>query len=59
MGGVDSTSADSNNIIFTIKDSKLYLPVVTLSAKDNQEVSKLLSKRFTLGSELPPICSSI
>ena len=26
-----------NNIIFTIKDTKLYVPVVTLSAKDNQK----------------------
>ena len=32
-------------IIFTIKDTKLYVPVVTLSAKDNQNLSKLLSKR--------------
>ena len=24
---------DSNNIIFTIKDTKLYVPVVTLSTK--------------------------
>ena len=33
-GGVDDTTADPNNIIFTIKDTKLYVPVVTLSAKD-------------------------
>ena len=34
-------------IIFflTIRDTKLYLPVVTLSAKDNQKLSKRLSKR--------------
>ena len=36
---------NSNNIIFPIKDTKLYVPVVTLSAKDNQKLSKLLSKR--------------
>ena len=34
------------NIIFTIKDTKLYVPVVTLSARDNQKFSKLLSKLF-------------
>ena len=31
-------------IIFTISDTKLYFPVVTLSAKENQERSKLLGK---------------
>ena len=36
-------NADPNNIIFTIEDRKLYVPVVTLSAKDNL---KLLSKGF-------------
>ena len=35
---------NANNIIFTIKDPKLYLPVVNLPARDNQELSKLLSK---------------
>ena len=28
--------ANANNIIFTIKDTQLYVPAVTLSAKDNQ-----------------------
>ena len=37
---------NANNIIFTIKDTKLYVPAVTLSAKDNQKLSKLLSKGF-------------
>ena len=40
----DNTNADLNNIIFTIKDTELYVPVVTLSAKDNQKLSKLFSK---------------
>ena len=32
--GVDNVSnIDSNNVIFTIKDTKLYVPVATLSAK--------------------------
>ena len=37
---------NDNNIIFTIKDKKLYVPVVTLSARDDQKLSKLLSKGF-------------
>ena len=37
---------DGNNIIFTIKDTKLYVPLVTLPAKDNQKLSKLLNKEF-------------
>ena len=35
-----------NNIIFTIKDTKLYVPVVTLLLADNKKLSKLLSKGF-------------
>ena len=48
VGGTDSANGnnDNNNIIFTIKDTKLYVPVVTLSARDNQKLSKLLSKGF-------------
>ena len=42
----DNTNANPNNIIFTIKDTKLSVPVVTLSAKENQKISKLLSKVF-------------
>ena len=37
---------NANNVIFTIKETKLYVPVVNLSAKDNQKLWKLLSKRF-------------
>ena len=40
----NNDDANSNNIIFTIKDTKLYVLVVTAAANDNQEVSKLLSK---------------
>ena len=43
--GADNANADSNNIVFTIKDTKLYNPVVTLPAKGNQKLSKL-SKWF-------------
>ena len=35
---------NANNIIFIIKDTELYFPVVTLSARGNQKLSKLLSK---------------
>ena len=42
----DSTNANSNNITFTIKDTKLYVPVITLLARDNQKLLKLLSKGF-------------
>ena len=39
-----NANANSNNIIFTIKSTKLCLPVVTLSAKDNEKLSKLFTK---------------
>ena len=32
--------------IFTNKDTKLYVPVVTLSSRDNQKLSKIISKSF-------------
>ena len=35
-----------NKIIFNFKYTKLYVPVVTLSARDNQKLPKLLSKGF-------------
>ena len=35
---------NDNDIIFTIKDIKLYVPVVTVSVKVNQKLSKRLSK---------------
>ena len=44
--GNDDTKSNPDNIIFTIKDTKLYFPVVTLSVKDNEKLSKLLSKGF-------------
>ena len=37
----ENNNADTNNINFTIEDTKLYVPVVTVSAKDNQKLSKL------------------
>ena len=35
---------DDDSIIFTVKDTKLYVSVVTLSAREYQKLSKLLSK---------------
>ena len=40
----DDTNDNPDNIIFTIKNTKLYGPAVKLSVRDNQELSKLLSK---------------
>ena len=44
--GNDNTNANPDNIIFIITDTELYVPVVTLSAKGNQQLSKRLSKGF-------------
>ena len=40
----DNDDDNDNNFIFTIKDTKLYVSVVTLSTRDNQKLSKLLKK---------------
>ena len=42
----DNDDAYSDNIIFIIKDTKLYVLLVTLSARVNQKLSKRLSKGF-------------
>ena len=44
--GANNANANSNNIIFTIKNAKLFVLVVTLSVKDNQNLSRSFSKRF-------------
>ena len=36
----------ANTATFKITDTKLYVPIVTLSAEDNAKLSKLLSKVF-------------
>ena len=47
VASTDNTNGNNDdNNIFTINDTKLYVPVVTLSARDNQKLSKLLSKGF-------------
>ena len=45
-GADNVNNRDSNNTIFAIIDTKVYLPVETFSARDNQKLSKLLSKGF-------------
>ena len=42
----DDNDINANNIIFTIKITKVYVSVVILSARGNQRLSKLLSKVF-------------
>ena len=44
--GNDNIDTIPDNITFTIKDTRLYVPVVTLSAKNNQKLSTCLSKGF-------------
>ena len=47
VAGTDNVNGNNDdNIIFAIKDTKLYVPVITLSVRDNQNLSKLLSKEF-------------
>ena len=42
----DNENANPKDTIFTIKDTKLHVSVVTWSAKDSQKLSKLFNKRF-------------
>ena len=44
--GANNTNDNPNNIIFTIKDTKLYVPVVTLSTRENPKLLNLYSKEF-------------
>ena len=44
--GADNVNANSNNIILTMKDTKLYISAVTLSARNNEKLSDLLNKEF-------------
>ena len=46
VAAADNNDANSNNIIFTIKDTKLYVPFAALFAKDNQKLSNTFSKIF-------------
>ena len=44
-GNIDNPNANFNNVTLTIKDTKLYVLVVTLSAKDYQKLSNSLDNR--------------
>ena len=44
LSSTGNADADPDNIIFTIEYETLYVPVATLSTKDNQKLSKVLSK---------------
>ena len=46
LSAASNDNDNHNNIIFTIKDIKLYVSVVTLSRRNNTKLSKLLSKGF-------------
>ena len=46
MAGNDNANHNPDKIVFTTKDTKLYVPVATLWAIDNQKVSRLSSKEF-------------
>ena len=48
VNGNANDDVNGNNIIFTINNTKLHVPVVTLSVRHNQELSKLFSKEFDL-----------
>ena len=42
----NDNSDNGKKNIFTMKDTKLYVSVLTLSAKSNHKLSKLFSKGF-------------
>ena len=51
--------SNADNIIFTIKETKLNVLIVTLSAKDNQKVSKLLSKGYEVRINMQQMSTDI
>ena len=46
FGDHNDHNFDSNNVVFTVKGTRLYVLVAALSAKDNQKLAKVLSKGF-------------
>ena len=44
--GNDDNNDNANKIIFIIKDTKLHVPLVALSVRDNQKLSKRLRGGF-------------
>ena len=49
--GAYNRNANPNNVVFTINDTKLYVPAVTLSAKDNQKLARLEFERSVYWKE--------
>ena len=43
----DKFDANSKSHIFTVTDTKLYVPVVTLSAKDNQKLKMTILQDYS------------
>ena len=58
IAGVDHAEANRNNIILTIKDKKLYVPVVTLPVKQNKKLSKFFNPFFACISLMIQIISN-
>ena len=46
--GVDNNNANPTNITLTIEGTRLYVSVFTLPAKDNEELSKPVSREFEM-----------
>ena len=44
----DNANGNNNNNIFIIKDIKLYVPVITLSGRDDRKLTKIFSKGFEI-----------
>ena len=44
--GADANATGADSATFKITDAKLYVPIVTLSAEDNEKLSKLLGEGF-------------
>lgn len=49
MLGTKNSDANLNNTIFIIKETKLYIPVVTLSAKDDKKLLRKGMKDLNIG----------
>ena len=48
LSSTGNTDADPDNIIFTIEYETLYVPVATLSTKDNQNYQNFLAKDWKI-----------
>ena len=48
----DNDNANCTVIISTIKDTKLYVPVITLSARDNEKLSKFIGFERSIKQKL-------